>query len=143
MSTAIWRDHMVDLVIWNRRPLAVDFDFVMVADHTTLSRATVHEVTAGAFAVVSVQLRVKALMPFVVACPGISLLRGAAHTKRHEERAAEQRDELAPPHSIISSARANNVAGTSIPSPFAVLRLITSSYLVGACTGMSAGFSPL
>ena len=26
---------------------------------------------------------------------------------------------------------------------FAVLRLITSSYLVGACTGMSAGFSPL
>ena len=29
------------------------------------------------------------------------------------------------------------------PSAFAVLRLITSSYLVGACTGRSAGFSPL
>jgi hypothetical protein len=28
-------------------------------------------------------------------------------------------------------------------SVFAVLRLITSSYLVGACTGRSAGFSPL
>ena len=28
-------------------------------------------------------------------------------------------------------------------SAFAVLRLITSSYLVGACTGRSAGFSPL
>jgi hypothetical protein len=25
----------------------------------------------------------------------------------------------------------------------AVLRLITNSYLVGACTGRSAGFSPL
>jgi hypothetical protein len=30
-----------------------------------------------------------------------------------------------------------------MPSVFAVLRLITSSYSVGACTGRSAGFSPL
>ena len=29
------------------------------------------------------------------------------------------------------------------PSALAVLRLIIRSYLVGACTGMSAGFSPL
>src|SRR5262245_65251968 len=58
-------------------------------------------------------------------------------------RAAEQRDELAPPHSITSSARARSVAGTSMPSALALLRLITSSYLVGACTGRSAGFSPL
>src|SRR5215469_12340340 len=29
------------------------------------------------------------------------------------------------------------------PRVFAVLRLITNSYLVGACTGISAGFSPL
>jgi hypothetical protein len=48
-----------------------------------------------------------------------------------------------PPHSITSSARASNVGGTSRPSVLAVLRLITSSYLVGACTGRSAGFSPL
>jgi hypothetical protein len=47
------------------------------------------------------------------------------------------------PHSITSSARASTVAGISRPSAFAVLRLITSSYLVGACTGRSAGFSPL
>ena len=33
--------------------------------------------------------------------------------------------------------------GTLRPSAFAVLRLITSSCLVGACTGRSAGFSPL
>jgi hypothetical protein len=59
-------------------------------------------------------------------------------------RAAEQRDELAAPHhSITSSARASSVGGISRPSAFAVLRLITNSYLVGACTGRSPGFSPL
>src|SRR5262245_20340023 len=56
-------------------------------------------------------------------------------------RAAEQHDELAPgAHSITSSARASSVGGTVMPSAFAVLRLITNSYLVGACTGRSAGF---
>src|SRR5262249_28071167 len=45
--------------------------------------------------------------------------------------------------SITSSARASSCGGTSRPSALAVLRLITSSYLVGACTGRSAGFSPL
>src|SRR5262245_20869620 len=63
---------------------------------------------------------------------------------RPSGRAAEQRDELAAPHhSITSSARASNVGGTSRPSALAVLRLMTSSYLVGACTGRSPGFSPL
>ena len=42
-----------------------------------------------------------------------------------------------------SSARTSSAGGTSMPSALAVLRLITSSYLVGACTGRSAGFSPL
>src|SRR5215217_4445614 len=46
-------------------------------------------------------------------------------------------------HSITSSARASSVGGISRPSALAVLRLMTSSYLVGACTGRSAGFSPL
>src|SRR5262249_12490114 len=41
-------------------------------------------------------------------------------------------------HSITSSARASSVGGTSRPSALAVFRLITSSYLVGACTGRSA-----
>src|SRR5262245_18322145 len=59
-------------------------------------------------------------------------------------RAAEQRDDLSPPHhSITSSARASTVAGISRPSALADLRLTMSSYLVGACTGCSAGFSPL
>src|SRR5262245_7361762 len=60
-----------------------------------------------------------------------------------DRRTTEQRDEVASSHSITSSARASSVGGTSRPSAFAVLRLITSSYLVGACTGRSAGFSPL
>ena|SRR5439155_1384108 len=50
--------------------------------------------------------------------------------------AADQRDEVAPSnltdHSMTSSARASSVGGTSRPSALAVLRLMTSSYLVGA-----------
>src|SRR5262249_7141470 len=46
-------------------------------------------------------------------------------------------------YSIPSSARATSLSGTVRPSAFAVLRLATVSNLVGACTGRSAGFSPL
>ena len=46
-------------------------------------------------------------------------------------------------YSITSSARESNCGGTVRPSALAVLRLITSSNLVGACTGKSPGFSPL
>src|SRR5262249_10082790 len=46
-------------------------------------------------------------------------------------------------HSITSSARASTDVGTSRPSALAVLRLITSSYSVGAWPGRSAGFAPL
>src|SRR5262249_36037182 len=57
---------------------------------------------------------------------------------------ARSTDNLAPLHHRIAlSAGASRDGGTSRPSTFAVLRLIMSSYLVGACTGMSAGFSPL
>jgi putative NADH-flavin reductase len=62
----------------------------------------------------------------------------------HCRRAAEQRDELAPPHhSITSSARASTVGGISRSSALAVLRLMTRSNLVGCTTGKLAGFSPL
>jgi probable HAF family extracellular repeat protein len=63
--------------------------------------------------------------------------------KRRRRRAAEQGNELATLHSITSSARASSVGGTSRPSPSALFKLMTSSYLVGACTGRSAAFSPL
>ena len=46
-------------------------------------------------------------------------------------------------HSITSSARASNVGGTSKPIALAVFRLITSSNLVGACTGRSPALAPL
>jgi len=46
-------------------------------------------------------------------------------------------------HSITSSAATCSVSGTFRPSVFAVLRLMTSSNLVGCRTGNSAGLSPL
>ena len=46
------------------------------------------------------------------------------------------------PYSITSPALASTDAGRSRPSDLAVFRLTTSSYLVGVCTGRSAGFAP-
>src|SRR5262249_18948906 len=66
----------------------------------------------------------------------------ARHERPRGSRAAKQRDELAAPHSITSSARASNVAGRSSPSAFAVVRLMVRSNLVGCSTGMSAGLAP-
>ena len=56
--------------------------------------------------------------------------------------AAKKRDELAPFHSITSSARASSVCGTLRPSILAVWALMTSSNLVGCTTGKSAGLAP-
>src|SRR5262249_8294734 len=67
-----------------------------------------------------------------------------ARRKRPRSRAAEQRDEVAPPdHSITSSARASSVGGTSRPSALAVCMLMTNSNLVDCTIGRSAGFAPL
>src|SRR5207253_641446 len=66
-----------------------------------------------------------------------------ARCERPRRSAANQRDELATVHSITSSAATSNLSGTGRPSALAALRLITNSYLVGACTGRSPGFSPL
>src|SRR5262245_31799460 len=72
----------------------------------------------------------------------LALLR-ARHKRPRCRSTTDQRDELAPPdHSITSSARASSVAGTSRPRALAVLRLITSSYLVGCWKGRSPAFSP-
>src|SRR5262249_43073939 len=46
-------------------------------------------------------------------------------------------------YSITSSARAMSVCGSSRPSALAVLRLITSSNLVGPSTGSSPTLAPL
>ena len=46
-------------------------------------------------------------------------------------------------HSIRRCARASSDGGTSSPSAFAVLRLITNSNFVGCSTGKSPGLAPL
>src|SRR6266404_9476523 len=46
-------------------------------------------------------------------------------------------------HSMTSSARARIDGGTVSPRALAVLRLTTSSNLVGCSTGKSAGLAPL
>ena len=71
---------------------------------------------------------------------------GAGRTCRNFSSAAglvEPQRHRSPPHSITSSASASRFGDTSIPSPLAVLRLITSSNLVGCITGISAGLAPL
>src|SRR5262249_47211754 len=55
----------------------------------------------------------------------VALLR-ARHERRSDRRAAEQRDELAPSHSMTSSARSRIEGGTARPSALAVLRLTTN-----------------
>src|SRR5262249_6135309 len=67
----------------------------------------------------------------------------ARRERPRDSRAAEKREELAPPHSITSSASESRLSEILTPSAFAVLRLITSSNFVGCSTGRSAGFSPL
>ena len=57
-------------------------------------------------------------------------------------RGAEQRYDLAPPHSTTRLASASRFGGTSSPSAFAVLRLRTSSNFVGCMIGRSAGLAP-
>src|SRR6516225_5066240 len=71
--------------------------------------------------------------------------RGLLRTRRERprgRRAADERDELAPLHSISSSARPERGSGTVRPSALAVLRLMISSTLVDCWTGRLAGFSP-
>ena len=46
-------------------------------------------------------------------------------------------------YSIISSASAERLGGTSMPSALAALRLMTNSNLLDCTTGKSPGFSPL
>ena len=75
---------------------------------------------------------------------GLSRLECCERTPRERprSRAAEQRDELAAPHSITSSARASSVGGISRPSALAVLRLIVKKNRVGCSIGKSVGFVP-
>src|SRR5262249_59574290 len=55
---------------------------------------------------------------------------------------AKQCDELAPPHSITSSASVSRLSEILRPSALAVVRLMTRSNLVGCSIGSSPGFAP-
>jgi hypothetical protein len=83
VSTTVGRDHIVNLVIGDRYPFAVHFDFVVIANHSTLGRATIHQVAAGTLAIISFELRVKVLMPVIVAYSVIAVLRRRADAKKH------------------------------------------------------------
>src|SRR5215471_19548501 len=61
----------------------------------------------------------------------------------HSGCTAKKRDELAPAHSITSSAIDITPGGMMRSSALAVLRLIRNSYFVACTTGRSAGLSPL
>ena len=64
----------------------------------------------------------------------------APYRQSHRARNRDSQQVCGPtPHSRTSSARARMEGGTVRPSALAVLRLITSSNLVGCSTGRSAG----
>jgi len=73
--------------------------------------------------------------------PG-ALRRAKLQQSRPRRRAAEQRDELAPFHSITSSARTRIVSGIVIPKALAVLRFTASSNLAGRSIGRLLGSVP-
>src|SRR6266567_1128873 len=66
-------------------------------------------------------------------------LRPRRERPRGHSATANHCDELAPLHSITSSAVICMINGTVRPSALAVLRLITNSSLVGCSTGKSVG----
>ena len=67
---------------------------------------------------------------------------GVAGGLRSANRCREQMQQQKGFHSITLSARIKSVSGITRPSAFAVLRLITSSKVVGCWTGTSRGCSP-
>src|SRR5262249_30680682 len=126
---------LVEAVVITLGPPIVD-DNVLALLVSELAKARSQGVNLAS--VLSVRENAKKADP--VNFPG--WLRCRRERQGRRRSAAEQRDELAPLHSMTSSASASNLSGISRPSALAVLRLMTSSYLVGACTGKSAGFSP-
>src|SRR5258708_5054862 len=65
-----------------------------------------------------------------------------ARRERPRRRAPEQRDELAPLHSITSSARLISSGSTVMPNMLAVLRLTDRNSFVGNSIGNSPGGVP-
>jgi hypothetical protein len=107
VSATVGRDHVIDLVVGNRCPHTVDFNFVVVANYATLGRSAIHQIAARTLAIVSFELRVEALMPFIVAHSVVSFLRGRVYTKNQGDHTAKKGDAIPHRnvHSITSSTR--------------------------------------
>src|SRR5262249_42664875 len=87
-----------------------------------------------------------AYWPAAAEVPDSRRLAGLLRARRERPRccrAADQRYECAPFHSIASSASPSSGSGTVSPSALAVLRLMTSVYLSACWIGRSPGFVPL
>ena len=91
MSAPVRRHHVVNLITGNPHPFAVHFDFIMVAGHTALGRATIHQVAARTLAVIPSKLRVEVQMPCLVAVPVTSFLCRCVWTDEDGEHASEDR----------------------------------------------------
>src|SRR5262249_39736962 len=114
------------------------FHLVQMQRHRSARLGPVHEQADPACAEVLVREE-----SAVDARPHQNFRDRASIDKRHENLYCVGSRSNGRRYSITSSAVESSVGGTSRPSALAVLRLITSSYLVGACTGRLAGFSPL
>src|SRR5262249_9150378 len=73
---------------------------------------------------------------------GLILLRLDSERRGEEHRTCASKERAAVHHCMTSSARASRDGGIVSPRALAVLRLITSSNLVGCSTGRSPGLAP-
>ncbi len=87
-------------------------------------------------------LRIAFLVSHHHADPGHRRLLRARRERPRCRRTAEKRDELAPSHSITSSARASTKFDMLRSNAFAVFKFTTSSNRAGRSAGRSAGLAP-
>jgi hypothetical protein len=99
MSATIGRDRVDNLVLRDWHPSPVHFDFVVVANHTTLSWTTVGVIAARA-SVFLKQLIVKTTMKLLMADPKISFLCNCGLQGEHRESARKEGTEHEAMHSI-------------------------------------------
>src|SRR5262245_6890109 len=76
------------------------------------------------------------------ASPPKAAVNAPGRNRRSVPKAAVSNRSKSAAYSITPSARERIEVGRSRPSALAVFRLMTSPYLVGACTGRSAGSRP-
>ena len=99
MSATIGRDRVDNLVLTDWHPSPVQFDFVVVANHTTLSWTTIGVITARA-SVFLKQLIVKTTVKRLMADPKMSFLGGCGLQGKHRESARKEGAEHEAMHSI-------------------------------------------